>query len=241
MEPPSSSGPSPSTLSGGNPEADVAARFPGGKTGSSAAAGGQVASDGSGGLGGGPEGGSFECNICLELARDPVVTLCGHLFCWPCLYRWLQMHTACKDCPVCKAGVEEGKVIPLYGRGNSTDPRTKPVPGPEIPHRPPGQRPEPARASHAHASFGFMGMPAGPYASAQLGNFTVSAGFGLFPSLFGLQFQTIPAPTDGGGNAAGGPPHPTLAPLSPEQQQQAFLARLLLCLGFFVILCLLLF
>lgn len=33
------------------------------------------------------EGGSFECNICLELAQDPVVTLCGHLFCWPCLYR----------------------------------------------------------------------------------------------------------------------------------------------------------
>jgi hypothetical protein len=35
----------------------------------------------------GSEGGSFECNICLELAQDPVVTLCGHLFCWPCLYR----------------------------------------------------------------------------------------------------------------------------------------------------------
>ena len=30
---------------------------------------------------------AFECNICLELAQDPVVTLCGHLYCWPCLYR----------------------------------------------------------------------------------------------------------------------------------------------------------
>ena len=30
---------------------------------------------------------AFACNICLELARDPVVTLCGHLHCWPCLYR----------------------------------------------------------------------------------------------------------------------------------------------------------
>jgi E3 ubiquitin-protein ligase RNF5 len=30
----------------------------------------------------------FECNICLELASEPVVTLCGHLYCWPCLYRW---------------------------------------------------------------------------------------------------------------------------------------------------------
>ena len=25
----------------------------------------------------------FECNICLEMASNPVVTLCGHLYCWP--------------------------------------------------------------------------------------------------------------------------------------------------------------
>jgi hypothetical protein len=30
---------------------------------------------------------AFECNVCLELAKEPVVTLCGHLYCWPCLYR----------------------------------------------------------------------------------------------------------------------------------------------------------
>jgi E3 ubiquitin-protein ligase RNF5 len=24
--------------------------------------------------------GVFECNICLEMASEPVVTLCGHLF-----------------------------------------------------------------------------------------------------------------------------------------------------------------
>lgn len=30
---------------------------------------------------------AFECNICYELSREPVVTYCGHLYCWPCLYR----------------------------------------------------------------------------------------------------------------------------------------------------------
>ncbi|KAJ3275115.1 hypothetical protein HDV01_001254 [Terramyces sp. JEL0728] len=28
----------------------------------------------------------FECNICLDTASNPVVTMCGHLYCWPCFY-----------------------------------------------------------------------------------------------------------------------------------------------------------
>lgn len=31
--------------------------------------------------------GDFDCNICYDTAREPVVTMCGHLYCWPCLYR----------------------------------------------------------------------------------------------------------------------------------------------------------
>ena len=31
----------------------------------------------------------FNCNICLDTVQEPVVTQCGHLFCWTCLYRWL--------------------------------------------------------------------------------------------------------------------------------------------------------
>ena len=189
----------------------------------------------------GVEGGNFECNICLELAQDPVVTLCGHLFCWPCLYNWLQIHTVSKECPVCKAGVTEEKVIPLYGRGNvgATDPRKKPVA--DIPNRPQGQRPEPIRHPNHHPAFNFMAGPTGPFATAQIGNFTLSAGFGLFPALFGLQFQTYPPP-DG---LAAGPqspyPRPGQPAVAPDNQQQQFLSRLLLFLGSFVILCLLFF
>ncbi|CAM6048391.1 unnamed protein product [Sphagnum compactum] len=178
--------------------------------------------------------GSFDCNICLELAQDPVVTLCGHLFCWPCLYRWLQMHSVCQECPVCKASVEEEMVIPLYGRGKigSVDPRTKTVPGVNnIPHRPAGQRPDTARHhthehQHQHHAFNFTaGMPpvAGPATTARFGNITLSASFGLFPSLFGFQLQGFPDAT------------------SMDQQQEALLSRLLLLLGCFVLVCLLLF
>ncbi|KAK1632965.1 hypothetical protein QYE76_007280 [Lolium multiflorum] len=60
---------------------------------------------------------SFECNICLDAAREPVVTPCGHLFCWPCLYQWLHAHSTRSECPVCKGEVLEVNVTPIYGRG----------------------------------------------------------------------------------------------------------------------------
>ncbi|XP_048426475.1 ORC ubiquitin ligase 1-like [Pyrus x bretschneideri] len=68
--------------------------------------------------GGGSDGSFFDCNICLDLARDPIVTCCGHLFCWPCIYRWLHVQDA-KECPVCKGEVTMKNVTPIYGRGNN--------------------------------------------------------------------------------------------------------------------------
>ncbi|KAK8336889.1 hypothetical protein V6Z12_A09G149100 [Gossypium hirsutum] len=61
--------------------------------------------------------GFFDCNICLDLAREPVVTCCGHLFCWSCLYRSLHKHSDAKECPVCKEEVTIKTLIPIYGRG----------------------------------------------------------------------------------------------------------------------------
>ncbi|KAG2489419.1 hypothetical protein HYH03_012057 [Edaphochlamys debaryana] len=147
---------------------------------------------------------AFECNICLELAKEPVVTLCGHLFCWPCLYRWMQVQSyGARACPVCKAGVEIDKVVPIYGRGS--EPATKlQEPLKPLPPRPAGQRPVPLAPSAA------------PGQQQQ----------GVLPSLFGFHL----GPGQGYNEA-----------LTPEQQHQAFLSRLLLMLGSFVIMCLLLF
>lgn len=67
----------------------------------------------------------FDCNICLDFARDPVVTLCGHLYCWPCIYKWFhfQSDSLSSDerpqCPVCKAEISQTDLVPLYGRGET--------------------------------------------------------------------------------------------------------------------------
>ncbi|XP_007568007.1 PREDICTED: E3 ubiquitin-protein ligase RNF185-like [Poecilia mexicana] len=74
---------------------------------------------------GGSQDSTFECNICLDTAKDAVISLCGHLFCWPCLHQWLETRPNRQVCPVCKAGISREKVIPLYGRGSTgqQDPR----------------------------------------------------------------------------------------------------------------------
>lgn len=115
----------------------------------------------------------FECNICLDTARDAVVSFCGHLFCWPCLHQWLETRPTRQVCPVCKAAIGKDKVVPLYGRGNTKqeDPRTK------VPPRPAGQRSEPENNG------GFPGFPFGD------GSFHMSFGIGAFP--FGFFTSTF--------------------------------------------------
>ncbi|XP_010272476.1 PREDICTED: E3 ubiquitin-protein ligase RMA1H1-like [Nelumbo nucifera] len=96
--------------------------------------------------------GCFDCNICLDFAQDPVVTLCGHLYCWPCIYKWIHFQSASTgseeqqqqqkpQCPVCKAHISRRALVPLYGRGQDptqTDTQSKaPHDGLKIPRRPP--------------------------------------------------------------------------------------------------------
>ncbi|GMY10090.1 E3 ubiquitin-protein ligase RMA1H1-like [Fagus crenata] len=72
--------------------------------------------------------GGFDCSICLELVQDPVVTLCGHLYCWPCIYKWIHFQNASSEnedpqehkCPVCKAEISQSSLVPLYGKGQTT-------------------------------------------------------------------------------------------------------------------------
>ncbi|KAM7278447.1 hypothetical protein ACFE04_005581 [Oxalis oulophora] len=85
---------------------------------------------------------SFDCNICLDSASDPVVTLCGHLYCWPCIYKWLydqniptEGNKQHSNCPVCKANLSDSSFVPLYGHGKSNSDKSKS--GAVVPRRPP--------------------------------------------------------------------------------------------------------
>ncbi|KAL8060476.1 hypothetical protein ABFS82_02G026700 [Erythranthe guttata] len=124
-----------------------------------------------------PDAANFECNICFDLAQEPIVTLCGHLYCWPCLYQWLQLHSNSHECPVCKAIVHEEKLIPIYGRGKSnSDPRSRLFPEVSVPNRPMGQRPPTAPRvdmNYARQNEGF-------------GHQTLSTFFAALPTIFNL-------------------------------------------------------
>ena len=85
----------------------------------------------------------FECNICLDSAMEPVVTPCGHLYCWKCIYEWLQQPRETLVCPVCKSGISKDKLIPIFTKGNNEDPRSKGQAEENIPNRPGAQRSEP--------------------------------------------------------------------------------------------------
>ncbi|KAE9590478.1 putative transcription factor C2H2 family [Lupinus albus] len=66
-------------------------------------------------------GNFFDCNICLGMARDPVLTCCGHLFCWPCFSQLSYAYLEAKECPVCKGEVTETGITPIYGNGDANN------------------------------------------------------------------------------------------------------------------------
>lgn len=153
---------------------------------------------------------AFECNICLDVASDAVISMCGHLFCWPCLHQWLETRPHHQICPVCKAGISRDKVVPLYGRGNSDpkDPREKP-----IPPRPRGQRSEPETSGGGQPGFWGIGNGAG--------GFQMSFGIGAFPfGIFATNFNI-----GGDGTLGGGQQVPVG---SAQYEEEQFLSKVFL-------------
>ncbi|XP_043578913.1 E3 ubiquitin-protein ligase RNF185-like [Bombus pyrosoma] len=143
---------------------------------------------------------TFECNICLDTAKNAVISMCGHLFCWPCLHQWLETRPTRQMCPVCKSAISKDKVIPLYGRGDTKqeDPRNN------VPPRPAGQRTEPEN----NIGFSSFGFGEGSYMSFGIGTFP----FAFFTSTFNF-----------------GETRPTAAARgTPQYEEEQFLSKVFL-------------
>lgn len=68
------------------------------------------------------------CNICKDPAIEPVITSCGHMYCWSCLYKWLHVELT-RGCPVCRTPVNLNvNIIPFYGM------QDQPIPEQRINH-----------------------------------------------------------------------------------------------------------
>jgi len=175
-------------------------------------------------------GPNFECNICLDVAHEAVVSMCGHLYCWPCIHQWLETRPNRQTCPVCKAALSRDKLVPLYGRGatDQSDPRDK------VPPRPQGHRTEAPNEGRSGFEnfFGGWAFPnvnfdataghnphAGPHHHPQgAGNgFHMSFGVGAFP--FGMFSFNL------GGGGAG----------APNQEEHELLSKLFLVIAFLFI------
>lgn len=123
----------------------------------------------------------FECNICIEVAKDPVVTRCGHLYwyfpsSWECIRVWLEQNRETLSCPVCKSGVTPETLIPLFTREEEEGS----VAGPQRPrpeHLPPVRNANYNPFGNIGRVFGFTGRTEAPQ---------VAAGFGYFPGVFSL-------------------------------------------------------
>ncbi|XP_047311413.1 uncharacterized protein LOC124914844 [Impatiens glandulifera] len=98
--------------------------------------------------------GFFDCNLCLNMAKEPVLTSCGHLFCWVCFYHLPYIYSTAKECPSCKGEIMENNIVPIYGNGENNKSKNLDL-HQKIPPRPkarrvetPREQPENQRVSH---------------------------------------------------------------------------------------------
>ncbi|KAK4718208.1 hypothetical protein R3W88_016546 [Solanum pinnatisectum] len=86
----------------------------------------------------------FDCNICFDIAKEPILTCCGHLYCWSCFYNLPYVDSTTKECPECKGEVTDANITPIYGNAHSYC--SKQVhPAFELPPRPKANRVESVR------------------------------------------------------------------------------------------------
>ena len=64
------------------------------------------------------------CGICHQPLKSPVVTDCGHTFCWRCLCSHMETSS---NCPLCNNILDKTKFIAIFGHGKE-DPHLEDLP-----------------------------------------------------------------------------------------------------------------
>ncbi|XP_034112919.2 uncharacterized protein LOC117573682 [Drosophila albomicans] len=53
----------------------------------------------------------YTCVICMNIARDPLVGFCGHMFCGLCIMNWMDTKGSRSKCPYCLSCVSKHTMI----------------------------------------------------------------------------------------------------------------------------------
>ena len=92
----------------------------------------------------------WTCPLCDKSLKSPVVTRCGHIFCWPCISKALE---GSEVCPTCNKTVARGDLVPIYGQtGETNTDAPRPPRQPQEP--PPNEEEEAIRQQPGRMRFG---------------------------------------------------------------------------------------
>jgi hypothetical protein len=73
----------------------------------------------------------WRCLLCGKPFQSPVISRCGHMFCWSCISTHLESNSSC---PICSEHVEKSNLIPIYGQAKQSacDDRPPPPKAPRV-------------------------------------------------------------------------------------------------------------
>ena len=52
------------------------------------------------------------CSLCKDSLKSPIVTKCGHIFCYSCVFNHLKTN---KLCPICHKEINIESLTPVFG------------------------------------------------------------------------------------------------------------------------------